>query len=117
MIGWAGWRQRLAERLRPLAWQRMLAVAAMIGMLGGMSTIGFRELILLTERWVYGSTSGSLVLIARSLTWWQRILVPATGGLVAGVLLAWARRQPEHDKGGDYMEAVALGTGDLGARA
>ncbi len=116
-IDWTAWRLRLAERLRPLAWQRMLAVAALIGMLGGMSTIGFRELILLTERWIYGNSSGSLVLIARSLTWWQRILVPGIGGLLAGLLLAWAQRQPEHDKGGDYMEAVALGTGDLGARA
>jgi CIC family chloride channel protein len=117
VIAWPQWRLRLAERLRPLAWQRMLAIAAVIGMLGGLSTIGFRELIRLTERWVYGDASGSLVLIARGLTWWQRILVPTTGGVLAGLLLAWARRQPEHDKGGDYMEAVALGTGDLGARA
>lgn len=117
MRPWTQWRLELADRLRPLAWQRTLAVAAMIGMLGGLTTIGFRELILLTERWAYGNASGSLVLIARGLTWWQRMLVPAVGGLFAGMLLSWARRQPEHGKGGDYMEAVSLGTGDLGARA
>jgi CIC family chloride channel protein len=117
MRPWTRWRLELADRLRPLAWQRTLAVAAMIGMLGGLTTIGFRELILLTERWAYGNASGSLVLIARGLTWWQRMLVPAVGGLFAGMLLSWARRQPEHGKGGDYMEAVSLGTGDLGARA
>jgi CIC family chloride channel protein len=117
MRPWTRWRLELADRLRPLAWQRTLAVAAMIGMLGGLTTIGFRELILLTERWAYGNAGGSLVLIARGLTWWQRMLVPAVGGLFAGMLLSWARRQPEHGKGGDYMEAVSLGTGDLGARA
>lgn len=106
----------IVRRLRPLAWQRTLALSAFIGVLGALSTIGFREFILFVERHVYGA-SGSLVGIARGLTWWQRMLAPAVGGVLAGLLQAWAHRQPEQEKGADYMEAVALGTGDLGARA
>src|SRR5471030_860034 len=87
-------RLRLAERLRPLAWQSTLAVAALVGVLGALCTIGFRALILLVERLAFHS-SGSLVHIAAGLPWWQRLLAPAGGGLVAGLLLAWARRQPE----------------------
>ncbi|GJI88081.1 ClcB-like voltage-gated chloride channel protein [Duganella hordei] len=116
MMSWAQLRLDMVRRLRPLAWQRTLALSALIGVLGALSTIGFREFILFVERCAYG-TSGSLVGIARGLSWWQRMLAPAVGGVLAGLLLAWARRQPEQEKGGDYMEAVALGTGDLGARA
>src|SRR5471030_1944619 len=109
-------RLRLAERLRPLAWQSTLAVAALVGVLGALCTIGFRALILLAERMIFNS-SGSLVHIAAGLPWWQRLIAPSGGGLVAGLLLAWARRQPEQAGAGDYMEAVALGNGELGVRA
>jgi len=108
-------RARLAERLRPLAWQRPLVAAAGVGVLGALCTIGFRETIQLIERLAYGR-SGSLVGIATSLPWWQRLIAPAIGGLLAGLLLAWARRVPQA-RGGDYMEAVVLGNGDLSVRA
>lgn len=117
MNGPPRWRDGLLARLRPLAAQRTLAVAGAIGVLGALATIGFRATILLVERLAYGDRSGSLVHIAAGLPGWQRLLAPAVGGVLAGLLLAWARRQPEQDKGGDYMEAVALGSGDLGARA
>jgi len=109
-------RLRLAERLRPLAWQRPLLAAAAIGILGALCTIGFREAVLLAERLAYGR-SGSLVGIATALPWWQRLLAPAAGGVIAGFLLALARRVPAQARGGDYMEAVVLGNGDLSVRA
>ena len=108
-------RARLLERLQPLAWQRPLLAAAAIGVLGALCTIGFRESIQLIERLAYGRND-SLVAIAASLPWWQRLLAPAIGGVIAGLLLAWARRVPQA-RGGDYMEAVVLGNGDLSVRA
>lgn len=107
-------RALLLKRLQPLAWQRPLLAAAAIGVLGALCTIGFREGVLLAERLAYGH-SGSLVGIAKGLTWWQRLLAPALGGALAGLLLMWARRY--EPRGGDYMEAVVLGNGDLGVRA
>lgn len=116
MISCAQLRLNVVQLKRSLAWQRTLALSALIGVLGALSTIGFRELILLAERCAYGA-SGSLVNIARGLAWWQRILAPTVGGVLAGLLLAWGRRQPEQEKGSDYMEAVALGSGHLSVRA
>ncbi len=111
-----GLRQRLFAWLDLHALQHSLLVAALIGVAGALCTIGFRALILHTESVVFGS-SGSLVHIAAGLNWWQRLLAPAFGGVLAGLLLSWAARQPDADQDADYMEAVALGKGDLNARA
>lgn len=107
-------RARITKHLPRLAWQPPLLAAAGIGALGALCTIGFREGVLLLEQLAYGR-SGSLVGIASSLPWWQRLLAPALGGIAAGLLLAWAHRYQA--RGGDYMEAVVLGNGDLGVRA
>jgi len=109
-------RMAVLDRLRPVEWQRTLATAAVVGVLGALATIGFRSLIQLTEHFLYGR-SDSLVQIARGLVWWKRLLAPACGGIVAGLLLAIAHRQPEASTGGDYMEAIALGDGEIGVRA
>jgi len=102
-------------RLRPLAWQQTLVFAALIGCAGALFTIGFREAIFGVERLVFGRND-SLVRIAMSLTWWQRLISPAIGGVIAGVLLYWAQRTPRQQPEGDYMEAIALGNGDLDVR-
>jgi CIC family chloride channel protein len=109
-------RLALLQRLRLSEWQRMLLLAAIIGVLGAVATIGFRELILLAERLAYGRSDG-LVRIATALPWWQRLLMPAAGGVLAGALLTRARRVTAPERGADYMEAIALGDGDLNVRA
>ncbi|HKB53820.1 MAG TPA: ClcB-like voltage-gated chloride channel protein [Ramlibacter sp.] len=103
------------QRLRPSEWQRTLLAAALIGALGALATVAFRESLFLIERLIYGRSDG-LVRIAASLPWWERLLVPAAGGVLAGLVLAWARRTPTRGDPGDYMEAIALGSGDLGVR-
>ena len=103
------------RRLRASEWEGTLLWAALIGVMGALATIGFREGILATEHLLYGRSDG-LVHIARGLSTWPRLLTPMCGGLVAGLVLAWARKTPG-GKGGDYMEAIALGDGDLSVRA
>lgn len=98
-----------------MSWQQTLVFAAVIGCVGALLTIGFREAIWTVERLVFGR-SDSLVQIAQSLTWWQRLISPAIGGVVAGLLLHWAQRMAREQSDGDYMEAIALGNGDLGVR-
>ncbi|MDY0748890.1 ClcB-like voltage-gated chloride channel protein [Paucibacter sp. R3-3] len=102
------------RRLRATEWEGTLLWAALIGVLGALATIGFREGLLATERLLYGRSDG-LVQIARGLPEWLRLLAPALGGLVAGAVLLAARRMPLA-QGGDYMEAIALGEGRLGLR-
>ena len=101
-------------RLRPTEWQKTLAFASLIGVLGALATIGFRQFVLLVEQLVYGHNEG-LVRIAAGLPWWQRLAVPAIGGVLAGGLLMWSRRGGQR-AGSDYMEAISLGSGDLPVR-
>ena len=63
------------QRLRPSEWQRTLLAAALIGALGALATVAFRESLFLIERLIYGRSDG-LVRIAASLPWWERLLVP-----------------------------------------
>jgi chloride channel protein, CIC family len=102
-------------RLRPSEWQKTLVFAAAIGVLGALATIGFRQGVLLAEQLMFGR-SDSLVRIAQSLDWWQRLAVPAAGGVIAGLLLMWSRQLGSARAGGDYMEAISLGSGDLPVR-
>ena len=105
------WRGQLTN----LFAQRTLFVAALIGALAALATIGFREGIFLVERVIFGPNDG-LVGVATRLVWWQRLVSPAIGGVVAGLILEYARRQPDFRTGGDYMEAVVLGNGELGVK-
>ena len=103
-------------RLRPSDWQKTLVLAAVIGVFGALATIGFREGILLAERLMFGRDDG-LVRIAEGLQWWQRLVAPTAGGVVAGLFLMWSQRLGSQRPRGDYMEAISLGTGDLPVRA
>ena len=103
------------SRLRPSDWQRMLLWAALIGVVGALATIGFRESLLALEHGLYGSRDG-LVHIAARLPWGWRLVVPAIGGALAGAVLMLAKRVPAAEAGGDYMESIAIGDGRLGVR-
>ena len=105
----------LLDRLRPAAWQPTLAYAALIGCAGALFTIGFREAIWAIERLVFGR-SDSLVSIAAALPWWQRLVSPALGGVIAGLLLQASQRYAPARRDADYMEAIALGNGNPGVR-
>ena len=102
-------------RLRPSEWQKTLALAAAIGVLGALATIAFRQGIFWAELVMFGRDEG-LVRIAEGLQWWQRLLTPAAGGILAGLLLMWSKRLSAQRQGGDYMEAISLGSGDLPVR-
>lgn len=106
---------RILARVRPDDHHLLLLWAAFIGVLGAGAALAFTSLtagvqLLLTQR------TGGYVDIFRQLEPWQRLAVPAAGGLLAGLVLMlgqWVVRT----KAPDYMEAVAVGDGRLPVRA
>lgn len=90
--------------------------AASIGLLGALTSVGFREGIRLIELALTGKT-GSLVLVASELPWWSRMLVPVGGGLLAGLVIHVGARVLHARRAIDYMEAIVVGNGVIGARA
>lgn len=111
------WRTRLQRITGFSEDHQMLLWAVVVGLVGALTTVAFRECIALMQLLVTGR-SGSFVDIAYSLPWWLRIAIPACGGLVAGLFLLWARRAAAAAATGptDYMEAVAIGDGRIPVR-
>ena len=89
--------------------------AALIGVAGAIASVLFREGIRLFEYLLTGHY-GSLVRVAESLPQWQRVVIPAVGGLVAGLVLHFGERALRAPRAVDYMEAVVVGNGTIRAR-
>ncbi|NYT63217.1 ClcB-like voltage-gated chloride channel protein [Alcaligenaceae bacterium] len=104
-------RQRLAGYLWLSDLPAMLGWAVLVGVLGAFATIAFHEGMRLVQQLVTGH-SGSIVGVTKALPWYGRLLFPAAGGLVAGLLL-WAASKFKTSANSDYMEAVAIGDGRL----
>ncbi|EGV17121.1 ClcB-like voltage-gated chloride channel protein [Thiocapsa marina] len=92
-----------------------LVLAALAGLLGALVTVVFREGIHGLE-WLLVDHSGSLVVMALGLPPWQRLLLPAVGGLVAGLILEQIGGRLRGRTTTDYMEAVAVGDGWISVR-
>ena len=90
--------------------------AALIGIGGAVSGVAFRISVRLVQR-AFTGHSTELVETAAALPWWARIAVPTIGGACAGVLLWAGARVLSSVRSVDYMEAVAVGNGQLSGRA
>ena len=106
---------RLLDRLRPAETHSMLLWAVVVGFVGAVATIAFREAIAGLQWLVVGHRS-SLVAMAQSLPWYARIGLPALGGVVGGLLLQLSLRFGEGGATSDYMEAIAIGDGRIPVR-
>jgi CIC family chloride channel protein len=104
---------RLSERQVTLIW------AALIGFLGALASESFRKASEVLHYAATGSNSGIISSFAR-LPWWQRIAVPAVGGLLAGLVLWLGNRlfaSVRQRTTTDYMEAIVVGSGNISAQA
>jgi CIC family chloride channel protein len=110
-----GLRASIARGLRWSDSHAMLLWAALAGIVGASATIAFREGISGLQ-WLMVGKHVSLVDMARGLDWPLRIAIPTLGGVVAGLLLAWARRIDTGETKPDYMEAIAIGDGRIPVR-
>ena len=92
--------------------------AALIGVCGAFSGVAFRASVRLVQ-YLLTRQSNGLVETAESLPWWARILIPTVGGACAGSLL-WIGQRVRVLRTArkiDYMEAVAVGNGQLSGRS
>ncbi|MBS0614489.1 MAG: ClcB-like voltage-gated chloride channel protein [Proteobacteria bacterium] len=112
--------QWVTDRLRPLleGHEELLSIvfwAAIIGIGGAFASVLFREAIHVFQ-WMLTRRSGGLVQVANDLAPLARVLVPTAGGLVAGIILYFASRLRAGKGNVDYMEAMVVGDGVIGAR-
>ena len=94
-----------------------LCVAGLMGLAGALATVVFRELL----GWIQtllggGDIPHGMVSLARGLDPWQRFLMPAAGGAIAGAILQLASRWLPRRGAADYMEAISVGRGVVGFR-
>ncbi len=106
---------RAVKWLHPTESQMTLFWAAVVGCVGGLSAIAFRDAIQ-GVLWLWTQHTGNIGEIAAKLAWWQRLLIPAGGGLLAGLVLHFGARFGRGDRSTDYMEAVAVSRGALSVR-
>nr|WP_254439439.1 ClcB-like voltage-gated chloride channel protein [Pandoraea iniqua] len=103
------------RQFAPNTLQITLLLAGIVGLLGALATVAFREALSGLQFLLAGHHSG-MVELAIDLNWWQRLLLPTTGGLIAGLILQYATLWVPKKGSDDYMEAIAIGTGVLSLR-
>lgn len=106
----------LAEHIRINELQATLFWSAIIGLLGAWSSIFFKEATDWLHELLTGSREGFVSSFAH-MPYWRRVLVPALGGLLAGLTLFFGSRFKARGNSTDYMEAVVVGDGNLSVRA
>lgn len=108
----------MRERLAGYSWlsglAAMLCWAALVGVLGALSTLAFHLGIRFVQSLVTGQ-SGSIVAVTSGLPVWARIAFPVGAGFLAGLLLLVSSRI-KASTNSDYMEAVAIGDGRISVR-
>jgi CIC family chloride channel protein len=103
----------VGERQFTLVW------AALIGLLGALASELFRRATDLLHYMATGSNSEIISSFAR-LPFWQRVVVPTMGGLLAGVTLWLGNRltsRLRQKSTTDYMEAIVVGSGAISVPA
>lgn len=89
-----------------------LTLGAIVGLCGGFANLLFHYL---EDCLKFGllKRHGEITEIAEALEWWQRLLVPATGGLLASVVLIYGSKFFGKSGVTSFLEAIVAGDGRL----
>jgi CIC family chloride channel protein len=93
----------------------MVLVAIAIGLLGGLGAVGFRECIRLFQTIAWQTDSVTLDYL-RNLPIWWKVLTPAVGGLIVGLIIVRFAAEAKGHGVPEVMEAVALRGGRIRPR-
>jgi len=93
----------------------MVMIAAVVGLLGGLCAVGFREFIHFVQEQAWRMPAFTLDGI-RSQPWWMVVLVPAAGGLVVGTIIRVFAREAKGHGVPEVIEAVMLHGGRIRPR-
>ncbi len=89
-----------------------LVLAGIVGVMGGLVNLVFYHAIE-SMKYLLLHRPGDAVEIAEDLEPWQRLSVPAVGGLAAGLVLYWGLRWLGMQGTANLLEAVVAGDGRL----
>ena len=103
---------RLRDRFRISEQAYHLLLAGGVGIIGGLVNVAFHhgtEAVTL----LFAHQPGDLGEVAEAMAWWQRLIIPAGGGLVAGFGLMWGLRLVGNQGSSNLLEVVVAGDGRL----
>lgn len=107
--------RRRHANLRQAEHLYMVLVALVIGLGGGLFAVAFRKLIGLGNQVAWHDAEYTIDWI-RSLPAWWKIVVPAVGGLICGLIIYYFAREAKGHGVPEVMEAVALRGGRIRPR-
>jgi CIC family chloride channel protein len=93
-----------------------LLLAGGVGVIGGLVNLVFHVGIDLSQK-IFTDQMGDIVGVFEGLELWHRLLIPAAGGLVAGLVLFWGLRMVGKQRSSNILEVVSTSDGRLPFRS
>jgi chloride channel protein, CIC family len=112
------WQQALQLRQKFILREEALhlGIAGVVGVLGGLVNLVFFHAIEAVKLF-FLRRPGDPVEVAEMMEPWERVLIPALGGLAAGLVLHWGLRLVGRQGSTNLLEVVVAGDGRLPLRS
>jgi chloride channel protein, CIC family len=112
------WRQAIQLREKFILREEALhlLIAGVVGILGGLVNLFFFHAVEAVKLFFLRSP-GDPVEVAEMMATWERVVIPAAGGLVAGLVLHWGLRLVGRQGSTNLLEVVVAGDGRLPLRS
>jgi len=112
------WRRalRLRGKIRPTEEAFHLVMAGGVGIIGGLANLAYYH-GMESVKTLFLHQTGDPVEVAEILSPWLRVLFPALGGLIAGLVLYWGLRLAGPQGSTNLLEVVVAGDGRLPLRS
>jgi len=103
---------KLFDRFKKTDHVLMIFAAIIIGLLAGGGAIGFRFIIKAMHSVFFQSWEYSLDIV-KEMSWWERVIIPAIGGLLVGPIVYRFANEVKGSGVPEVMESVALRGGSI----